>query len=338
MAAAPPQQQPISDTNPILIIGAGIVGLTLAHALTQSHIPYRIYDRDTALASRGPGWAISIHWARPALTYCLLPTLLAKVEESQVCPGTNDMGRFLFLDLKTAEPRYEIPSAPLLRLNRGRFREVLSGGVEVRWGKRMVGWGETGGEGGGGVEVEFADGERVRGAMLVGADGANSRVRQVLCGDAWQLERLPIRMLGTTVRLSEEEFAPLRAIHPMLFQGCHSETETYMWFSIISVPETNGSVRTDKSVYEGQVNLSWRFGVGAEEPPAENEERLKLMKKLARPFEERLRTLVENLSEDNIVAEIRLQDWPSVEWPNHGRATLIGDAAHAMTMCKFTSS
>ena len=63
-----------------------------------------------------------------------------------------------------------------------------------------------------------------------------------------------------------------------------------------------------------------------------------MMKKLARPFEERLRTLVENLSEENIVAQIRLQDWPSVKWPNHGRVTLIGDAAHAMTMCKFTSS
>jgi 2-polyprenyl-6-methoxyphenol hydroxylase-like FAD-dependent oxidoreductase len=334
----PPSPPKISPSSPILIIGAGIIGLTLAHALTKSQIPYCIYDRDTHLLSRGPGWAISIHWARPALEHCLPATLLHAVENAQVCPGTNTIGRFLFLDLKTAVPKYEIPSAPLLRLNRGRFREVLSDGVDVKWGKRLESVRVLEDGEGGGVEALFADGERVCGALVVGADGANSRVRQLLCPETFQLEQLPIRMLGTTVRLSEREFSPLKEIHPMLFQGCHSGTGTFMWFSVISVPETNGTMGTESPVWEGQVNISWRVRDGESgEPPVRNEERLALMKRLARPFEERLRTLVEGLSEENIVAEIKLQDWPTVEWPNYGKVTLIGDAAHAMTMCKIAN-
>jgi 2-polyprenyl-6-methoxyphenol hydroxylase-like FAD-dependent oxidoreductase len=325
---------PISPSNPILIIGAGIIGLTLAHSLKQSGIPFLIFERDSHLESRGPGWAVSIHWARPALEHCLPPAVFERVKNAQVLPGTNDIGRFLFLDLATATPKYEIPSAPLLRLNRQWFREVLAEGVEVQWGKKMQSFVERED---GGVKVEFGDGSRVRGALLVGADGVNSRTRQLLCPDSWRLERLPIRMLGVTARLTEEEFEPLRGIHPMLFQGCHPVTGTFMWFSIISVPETNGSCNSDKPFYEGQINVSWTVKTEDEEVPTSNEERLNGMKLLARPFDERLRTVIENLPENTTVTEIRLQDWSSVKWPNHGRVTLIGDAAHPMTMCMYIS-
>lgn len=324
---------PISDSNPVLIIGAGIVGLTLAHSLKQSAIPFRIFERDSHIESRGSGWAVSIHWARPALEYCLPPAVFERVRNAQVLPGTNDIGRFLFLDLETAVPKYQIPSAPLLRLNRQWFREVLAEGVDVQWGKKLRGFVE---KEDGGVEVEFGDGVKVGGAVLVGADGAGSKTRQLLCPDTWQLERLPIRMVGATARLTEGEFKPLRGIHPMLFQGCHPVTGTFMWFSIISVPETNGSCNTNKPFFEGQINLSWQAKAVDEEVPASNEERLKMMKFLSRPFEERLRTVIEHLPEDTAVTEIRLQDWPSVEWLNRGRVTLVGDAAHTMTMCKWT--
>jgi 2-polyprenyl-6-methoxyphenol hydroxylase-like FAD-dependent oxidoreductase len=326
---------PISDSNPVLIIGAGIVGLTLAHSLKKDNVPFRIFERDSYLESRGPGWAVSIHWARPALAYCLPPAVFKHVENAQVMPGTNDVGRFLFLDLETAVPKYQIPSAPLLRLNRQRFRDVLAEGIDVQWGKKLQKFVDRED---GGVEVEFGDGTRVRGALLVGADGANSRTRQLLCPETWQLERLPIRMVGTTARLTREEFEPLRRINPMLFQGCHPVTGTFVWFSVISVPETNGSFNSDKPFVEEQINISWRVKAADEEVPGSNEGRLKMMKVLARPLEERLRTVIEHLPDDNTVTEIRIQDWPSVEWPNRGRVTLIGDAAHAMTMCTCISA
>lgn len=47
-------------TLPVLIIGSGLGGLTLAHALTAQRIPYRIFERDTAHSSRAQGYRISI--------------------------------------------------------------------------------------------------------------------------------------------------------------------------------------------------------------------------------------------------------------------------------------
>ncbi len=328
--AAPQEHQ-----LPILIIGAGIAGLTLAQGLLRSSIPFLIFDRDTHISSRSPGWAVTIHWALSSLQSCLPPNIFAKLKTAQVDPitGANDNGRFLFLDLKTAIPKFLIPPAPRLRLNRRRFREVLSEGVDVKWGKEIVGFKETED----GVVVELKDGSTVKGRLLVGADGANSKTRQILCPETWRLKQLPVRFMGATVRLTNEEVRPLREIDPLLFQGCHPETGTFMWFSILSTPGVNGSAGGEE-YFEGQINLSWRVDSDDDENgvPKSNKERLEKMKVLAKPFEERLRTVIANVPNGTEIIEIKLQDWSAVEWPNlNGKVTLIGDAGHAMTMCKI---
>lgn len=48
--------------EPILIIGAGIIGLTLAQAFRKRGISYQIFERDPSAEHRGAGWAITIHW------------------------------------------------------------------------------------------------------------------------------------------------------------------------------------------------------------------------------------------------------------------------------------
>jgi 2-polyprenyl-6-methoxyphenol hydroxylase-like FAD-dependent oxidoreductase len=373
------EPEPTEDL-PILIIGAGITGLILAQALRFHRIPYEIYERDPSQDSRtSHGWGLTIHWALPTLQSLLPPSLFARLREAEVDPqqsGERDTGRFQFLDLSTARPRYVIRPARRLRVNRRVLRERLLEGVEVRWGKGLVGFRVLGSDGEGegerkngtgdgnyegGVEVRFSDGTMTRGRLLVGADGAGSRTRQILCPGTGSCYRLPVRFMGCTVRLSTEEMRPLKEIDPLLFQGSEPETGVFMWFSVLSTPETNGSGECgsrggdgeggeerekerenenkkesgkEKEYFEGQVGLSWIVKTQADEVPGTNEERLGKFKDMAAPFEGRLRKAITDIPQGTMVSEVKIQDWEVVDWENHnGQVTLIGDAAHAMTMC-----
>lgn len=180
----------------------------------------------------------------------------------------------------------------------------------------------------------FQDGERVRGRVIVGADGATSKTRRILCPDTGLINHLPVRFIGCSIRLTPSEIAPLRALDPLLFQGTHPDTNTYMWYSVLDTPEVNGSSGEDE-YYSIQLNISWRVRGPDDEVPSSSFERLKRMKLMAEVFEERLKKVVQSIPDEAEVLEIKLADWPCLEWPNHGgKVTLIGDAAHAMTMCK----
>ncbi|KAJ8131505.1 hypothetical protein O1611_g2117 [Lasiodiplodia mahajangana] len=108
-----------------------------------------------------------------------------------------------------------------------------------------------------------------------------------------------------------------------------------MWFSVLSTPETNGSVDSSLPHYEAQINLSWVVKGPEDDAPATNSERLARMKEMVgrgTGFHAVLRRAVEGLPDGTYVQEIKLADWPTTEWEGNGVVTLLGDAAHAMTM------
>ncbi|KAJ7795233.1 hypothetical protein B0H14DRAFT_3114738 [Mycena olivaceomarginata] len=299
-----------TESNPVLIIGGGIVGLVLAQALHLRGVPFAVFERNPSPSSRDG-----------ALQKCLPTALFAAVDSVQVDPaqGRSDTGRFVFLDIATAQVRYSIPPAPRRRVNRGRLHRLLAQGLEdhVRRGKAFVGF--------------FADGSRERGCMLIAADGGASRVRGLLVGEEeGRLQPVGANFVGVTVRLGEEEVAPLREIDPLLFQGSHPDTGYFMWFSILSTPEVNCSGDGGgKPYYEGQINVSWLAKGHEDVVPAENEKRLTLMKEAARAGTGFHKTDPRGTR----VVEVKLADWPTKRWaPCDGRITLVGDAAHAMTM------
>ena len=324
----------MASRAPVIIVGAGVVGLCFAQLLKRQGVPFEIFERDTHI-ERAKGWGITIHWALPALKECLPPALFHRLLTIQVDPqqGIKDTGRFLFLDLATAEPRYIIPPSERLRINRLKFRMLLAEGLDVQWGKRINGF-KTEEDG---VEVSFTDGTSTRGSMLVGAEGSNSTTRRLLVGEELgKLNQLPVRFLGVTMELTPAQVQPLRDIDPLLFQGSHPDTGTFLWFSILSTPEVNGSTGAEE-YYEGQLNMSWIVKSSDDEVPESNAAKVAKMKEMAKPLEARLRKAVEEIPDDSTVLEIKLQDWPTLEWPtNGGKVTLIGDAAHAMTMCKYS--
>lgn len=50
----------------MLIIGAGIVGLTIAQGCRENAIPFEIFERDVK-GSRAQGWALTLHWCLRSL-------------------------------------------------------------------------------------------------------------------------------------------------------------------------------------------------------------------------------------------------------------------------------
>lgn len=320
---------------PILIIGGGIVGLTLAQSLQKAQIPYLLFERDTSPNHNTEGWGLTIHWALLALESCLPPQLFDHLKEIQVDPqqGRNDTGRFLFLDLKTAEPKYIIPPSKRLRIHRLKLRSLLCEDIHVQWNKTLVDFEQTNNS----IIAKFEDGTTAEGSLLVGADGSSSRIRRSLfksSPEMGQLNQLPVRFMGVTVRLSASQAQVLRDIDPLLFQGSHPDTGAYLWYSTLSTPETNKSAGTGLSeYYEGQLMMSWVYRTAEDEVPPTNAERVAKMKSMAQNFEHRLHRAVSDIPDDANILEIKLRDWPPQKWDNlNGRVTLIGDAAHAMTM------
>jgi 2-polyprenyl-6-methoxyphenol hydroxylase-like FAD-dependent oxidoreductase len=184
-----------------------------------------------------------------------------------------------------------------------------------------------------GVVAVFEDGTRAEGCLLVGVEGSNSRTRRALAPETYRNIPLPIRFTGAALDLSPEQVKPLKDIDPLLFQGCHPETNVFFWFSMLETPKINGTAGTEKEHYRVQVMVSWPVVRPEDEVKPTDAGRLANMKTRAKDFHPVLRDVVKMIPEGTEVTEVVLQDWPCLPWDSHeGKITLAGDAAHAMTM------
>lgn len=91
--------------------------------------------------------------------------------------------------------------------------------------------------------------------------------------------------------------------------------------------------------------ISWPYHPGfLGEPvpieiPSTASERLALMKRIAHGWAEPFRSIVQEMPEETEPKQIRLEDWPPDQRAldnRAGKVTLVGDAAHAMVMCRFS--
>ncbi|WP_331729875.1 MULTISPECIES: NAD(P)/FAD-dependent oxidoreductase [unclassified Streptomyces] len=163
--------------TPVTIIGAGLGGLVLARVLHVHKIPATVYEADPSPTARTQGGMLDIHDYNGQLA--LREAGLMDEFHDIVLEGRQAM-RVLDRDGTVLWDKADDGTGGRPEVQRGELRQVLLDSLPagtVRWDHKVSGVRALGG---GRHEVAFAGGGTIVTSLLVGADGAWSRVRPLL--------------------------------------------------------------------------------------------------------------------------------------------------------------
>jgi 2-polyprenyl-6-methoxyphenol hydroxylase-like FAD-dependent oxidoreductase len=286
----------MADRPRILIVGAGIAGLTLAAGLERYGISPTIVEINQASLSRGLALMLTSNVAlalrRIGVDKAVIErgTVLEQIVQSDVS-GTPAAQH----DLRPSNDRY----APNLGITRDALISCLSGGdrAPIRYATTIASLDGSADV----VEVVFSDGERDQFDLVVGADGVHSAVRKL--------------------------------IHPKVepiyrsFCGWRTVMECSDGDTVFRIRSGRGRLLGS---FQVAPNLVYAFLLAhyAALPALSRDAQLKRFKELASEFDGTVPSLIQQQDDPASVvfAPVREVETPSY---HRGRMLLIGDAAHA---------
>jgi 2-polyprenyl-6-methoxyphenol hydroxylase-like FAD-dependent oxidoreductase len=294
----------------IAIVGAGLGGLALARVLHVNGIDAVVYERELSRDARGQGGMLDIHSGQRALREAGLID-----QFSAIARGEGQDMRLLEPDGTLLLQEDTPDDAPLLRpeVDRADLRDLLLDSLPedvVRWGHAF----ESADDG----LLHFTDGSSATYDLLVGADGAQSRVRALLT------DARPAHIGQNVVEIGIPD---IDRTHPDL--AAMVGRGNYWVFgngqSLAAQRNGDGRVRIGLNFYNTAEDWFATSGIPFDDPAAA---RVRLIEKFA-GWDARFTALIAAC--DDTIVPRSLTTLPiGLTWPSTPGVTLLGDAAHLM--------
>ncbi|WEH28715.1 NAD(P)/FAD-dependent oxidoreductase [Streptomyces sp. AM 3-1-1] len=176
-----PTPDPTATAPRIAVIGAGPGGLTCARVLQRHGIPVTVYDREAGREARDQGGTLDLHAdnGQVALKAAgLLDAFFAKARPEGQEMRTYEARSGALTGRHVPEPDEMFKP----EIDRGVLRDLLLDSLApgtVRWGHALA---AVEGPAEGPRRLRFADGTTAVADLVIGADGAWSKVRRALSG------------------------------------------------------------------------------------------------------------------------------------------------------------
>ncbi|MEU6913618.1 FAD-dependent oxidoreductase [Streptomyces olindensis] len=294
----------------IVIAGAGLGGLALARVLHVNGIDAVVYERETSRDARDQGGMLDIHSGQRALREAGL------IDEFQaIARGEGQDMRLLEPDGTLLLQEDTPDDAPLDRpeVDRADLRKLLLDALP----EDMVRWGHAFRSADNGL-LHFADGGSATYDLLVGADGAQSRVRALLT-DA--------RPAHTGHNVVEIGIPDIDRTHPDLAAMVGRGTYWVLGDGISLAAQRNGDgrVRIGIGFYHTAEDWFATSGIPFDDPAAARARLIELLP----GWDSRFTALIA-ACDDTVVPRAITALPPGLTWPSTPGVTLVGDAAHLM--------
>jgi len=306
----------------VIIVGAGVGGLTLALALRQAGIPCRVFEAAEALRPVGVGINILPHAARVLSALGLEAALSRAAIATREAVFFNRFGQLIYREPLGRHAGYDFPQ---FSIHRGDLQQVLLDAFLERVGTdrlhtahRCTGFAQEGT----GVTVFFDNASgttalpRQRGSLLVACDGLHSVVRMQLHPEEGEPRYSGVNMWRGTTRWTPilTGASMIRAgwlaggkmvIYPIRDRVDGTELQLVNWVAEIATP------------YHQQRDWN-RRGQLADFLPAFADWHFDWLDVPA------------FLRAADAILEFPMIDQDPLPWWSRGHVTLLGDAAHPM--------